>query len=301
MNWAAHRHMETIERTDIRWHIGLAIGALCVSASAVLLGLADTTPATATVARSALALPVVAALAFFERRHNGGLGSRKYLSAVVCGVLFAGDMLWWTQSIPEVGAGLSTVLVNIQVAIVPLLAYLVDRERSGPRFLWSLPVILVGVLLAGGIFEHAVGGTNPTWGTVHGRGRAVLLRLPVPVAPRRSGRPAVADVRRGAGVVDCRRGGRGVRVAQSGHLTRLADGRVADRGHRDRPVARMAACGVLHSAASQRCRVRPATAHPDRCRRPRIVDTRRAALGVAAGGLRAGAGRELRRDCPPLG
>src|SRR6476659_5541600 len=108
MNWAAHRHMETIERTDIRWHIGLAIGALCVSASAVLLGLADTTPATATVARSALALPVVAALAFFERRHNGGLGSRKYLSAGVCGVLFAG-----------------------------------------------------------GIFEHAVGGTNPTWGTVH--------------------------------------------------------------------------------------------------------------------------------------
>jgi len=127
--------METIEQTDIRWHIGLAIGALCVSASAVLLGLADSSPATATIARSALALPVVAALAFFERRHNGGLGSGEYLSAAVCGVLFAGDMLWWTQSIPEVGAGLSTVLVNIQVAIVPLLAYLVDRERSGPRFL----------------------------------------------------------------------------------------------------------------------------------------------------------------------
>ena len=159
--------METIEQTDIRWHIGLAIGALCVSASAVLLGLADSTPATATIARSALALPVVAALAFFERRHNGGLGTGEYLSAAVCGVLFAGDMLWWTQSIPEVGAGLSTVLVNIQVAIVPLLAYLVDRERSGPRFLWSLPVILVGVLLAGGIFEDAVGGADPKWGTVH--------------------------------------------------------------------------------------------------------------------------------------
>jgi drug/metabolite transporter (DMT)-like permease len=152
--------METIEQTDIRWHIGLAIGALCVSASAVLLGLADSSPATATIARSALALPVVAALAFFERRHNGGLGTGEYLSAAVCGV-------WWTQSIPEVGAGLSTVLVNIQVAIVPLLAYLVDRERSGPRFLWSLPVILVGVLLAGGIFEHAVGGADPKWGTVH--------------------------------------------------------------------------------------------------------------------------------------
>jgi drug/metabolite transporter (DMT)-like permease len=159
--------MKTIERIDIRWHIALAIGALCVSASAVLLGLADTTPATASAARSVLALPAVVALASFERRRNGPLTSREYLSAAVCGVLFAGDMLWWTQSIPEVGAGLSTVLVNTQVTIVPLLAWLVDRERSGPRFLWSLPIVLAGVLLAGGIFEHGVGGTDPTWGTVH--------------------------------------------------------------------------------------------------------------------------------------
>jgi hypothetical protein len=44
-----------------------------------------------------------------------------------------------TQAIPEVGAGLSTVLVNTQVVIVPLLAWLVDRERSGPRFVLSCP------------------------------------------------------------------------------------------------------------------------------------------------------------------
>ncbi len=159
--------MKTAERTGIRWSIGLAIGAVCVSASAVLLGLANTTPATATVARSGMAVPVVAALGVYERRRNGGLPPRECLWAALCGVLFAGDMLWWTQAIPEVGAGLSTVLVNTQVAIVPLLAWLVDRERSGPRFLWSLPVILTGVVLAGGIFERGVDGTDPTWGTVH--------------------------------------------------------------------------------------------------------------------------------------
>jgi drug/metabolite transporter (DMT)-like permease len=159
--------MATIERTDIRWHMGLAVGALSVSASAILLGLADTTPATATTARSLMALPVVAALAVCERRRRGGLSAAECLSAAACGVLFAGDMLWWTQAIPEVGAGLSTVLVNTQVAIVPLLAWLVDHERSGPRFLWSLPVILLGVFLAGGVFERGVGGANPTWGTVH--------------------------------------------------------------------------------------------------------------------------------------
>jgi drug/metabolite transporter (DMT)-like permease len=159
--------METVERNLSRWHVGLAVGALSISASAVLLGLAGTTPATATVARSALALAVVVFLAMSERRRVGGLESREYLSATVCGVFFAGDMLWWTQAIPEVGAGLSTVLVNTQVAIVPLLAWLVDHERTGPRFLWSLPAILTGVVVAGGLFEHGVSGTNPTWGTVH--------------------------------------------------------------------------------------------------------------------------------------
>ncbi|OBK47456.1 DMT family transporter [Mycobacterium kubicae] len=159
--------MEIIERADYRWHLGGALGALCVSASAVLLGLASTTPATATAARCLFALPVVGALAWLERRRHGALSVRGYLAGVGCGVLFAGDMLWWTQSIPEVGAGLSTVLVNTQIALVPLLAWLVDRERVGPRFLWCLPVILAGVVLAGGVFQRGAGGSNPAWGTVH--------------------------------------------------------------------------------------------------------------------------------------
>jgi drug/metabolite transporter (DMT)-like permease len=158
--------MTTIDRTHTA-PIGLAAGAVTLSASAALLGLAATTPATATTARCALAVPVVAALAVREKRRNGALGVRGYVSAIACGVLFAADMLWWTQSIPEVGAGLSTVLVNIQVAIVPVLAWLVDGERIHRRFIWALPAILIGVLLAGGIFETGVGGTNPTWGTIH--------------------------------------------------------------------------------------------------------------------------------------
>jgi drug/metabolite transporter (DMT)-like permease len=148
-------------------------GSVSLSASAVLLGLAGTTPATATAARCSLAVPVVAALAVMERRRKGGFGAGEYVSAIACGVLFAADMLWWTQSIPEVGAGLSTVLVNTQVAIVPLLAWLIDRERVDGRFLWSLPAILAGVLLAGGIFEHGVSGTNPTWGTIHATAAAL--------------------------------------------------------------------------------------------------------------------------------
>jgi drug/metabolite transporter (DMT)-like permease len=158
--------MTTIDRSH-NATLGLTVGAVSLSASAVLLGLAATTPATATAARCLFALPVVAALPAAPRRRHGALSRQAYVWAAVCGVLFAADMLWWTQSIPEVGAGLSTVLVNTQVAIVPLVAWVVDREPSGRRFLWSLPVILAGVLLAGGIFEKGLGGTNPTLGTVH--------------------------------------------------------------------------------------------------------------------------------------
>jgi drug/metabolite transporter (DMT)-like permease len=153
--------------------IGLAVGALCVSASAVFLNLAATTPATATAARCLLALPVVIVLAIPEWQRGRGLSRRAMLTAVCCGALFAGDMLLWTQAIPEVGAGLSTVLVNTQVAVVPLLSWLVDRERVSPRFLLALPALLLGVALAGGMADHGITGSKPALGTAHAIGAAL--------------------------------------------------------------------------------------------------------------------------------
>ncbi|WP_082279447.1 DMT family transporter [Mycobacterium colombiense] len=158
------------ELTD---RIGLACGALCVSASAVLLKLASTAPATATAGRCLIALPVVAALAIPEWQRGQRLSRRALLSAVVGGALFAGDMLLWTQAITEVGAGLSTVLVNTQVAVVPLLSWLIDREPVSRRFTLALPALLVGVLLAGGLLEHGITGTDPTRGTIHAVGAAL--------------------------------------------------------------------------------------------------------------------------------
>jgi len=98
---------------------------------------------------------------------------RHVLALIGAGVLFAGDMLLWTQAIFEVGAGLSTVLVNAQVVIVPLLALLIDRERLRVRYLVCLPGLCLGVVLTGGVLEHGVSGSNPAWGTVH----AVLAAL----------------------------------------------------------------------------------------------------------------------------
>ncbi|GAA2797218.1 DMT family transporter [Mycolicibacterium pallens] len=146
--------------------IGLAVGALCVASSAVFLDLADTTAATASTGRCLLALPVIGALAIRERRCAGALSRSGILSDTCCGALFAGDMLWWTEAIREIGAGLSTVLVNTQVLLVPLLAWMVDRERIERRFLMALPVMLTGVVLTGGLVGHA-GHGDAGRGTVH--------------------------------------------------------------------------------------------------------------------------------------
>jgi drug/metabolite transporter (DMT)-like permease len=141
--------------------LGMAAGAVLVSASAVWVGLAGTSPGTATFYRCLLALPPLAVFAVRERGEMRGWGR-----AVAAGVLFCGDGMLWTQAIAEIGAGLSTVLVNLQVVLVPLLAWVVDREPVTRRFLLAVPVTLVGVVLAAGLLEDGLGG-DAVWGAVH--------------------------------------------------------------------------------------------------------------------------------------
>ena len=54
-------------------------------------------------------------------------------------MFFAADLILWHNSIDDVGAGLATVLANIQVVLVPLVAWAVLAERPGRRVLAALP------------------------------------------------------------------------------------------------------------------------------------------------------------------
>ncbi|GIH66280.1 MULTISPECIES: DMT family transporter [Microbispora] len=147
--------------------VSMALGALFVSASAVLIHLSGASPGTASFYRCLLALPALVPLALLERRREGAVAARRRAVTLAAGALFAGDMLLWTAAIAEVGAGLSTVLVNVQVVMVPLLALLVDREPPPRRFFVSLPFLLLGVVLASGVAEGGAGGSRPLLGTVH--------------------------------------------------------------------------------------------------------------------------------------
>jgi drug/metabolite transporter (DMT)-like permease len=74
----------------------------------------------------------------------------------------------WNHSIADVGAGVATVLGNLQVLFVALLAWLLLRERPGGRYLVMLPVVLLGVVLVSGMLGGAVAGLHPAAGAGFG-------------------------------------------------------------------------------------------------------------------------------------
>ena len=98
-------------------------GAASIAFSAILVRLADVPPSTAAFYRCLYALPPLALLAWWERRRFGALERRALWLALVAGVFFMGDLVFWHHAIAAVGAGLATVLGNIQVVIVPLAAW----------------------------------------------------------------------------------------------------------------------------------------------------------------------------------
>lgn len=88
--------------------------------------------------------------------------------AYAAGVLFAVDLISWHYSIEYIGAGLATVLGNLQVVFVGLTAWLFLSERPEARMLAAVPPGLIGIVLISGAFEDGAYGSDPTKGAIFG-------------------------------------------------------------------------------------------------------------------------------------
>jgi drug/metabolite transporter (DMT)-like permease len=143
-------------------------GALTIAFSAILVKLADVEPATAAIFRCLYALPALGLLAWLEDRRYGPrpLGARRL--AIPAGIFFAADLIFWHHAIGDVGAGLATVLGNLQVVVVPFAAWLVLGERIQPRLLAAFPLVCSGVVLISGVLETGAYGEHPMRGVVYG-------------------------------------------------------------------------------------------------------------------------------------
>jgi drug/metabolite transporter (DMT)-like permease len=170
------------------------LGAVAIAFSSILVRLSHASPSTAAIFRCVYALPALGLIAWWEDRRFGRRSGRDRLMAVFAGVFFAADLILWHNSIEDVGAGLATVLANIQVVLVPLVAWAVLSERPGRQVLAALPLALLGVVLISGVLEHGAYGRDPARGAMFGLG-AGLAYVGFLLLLRRSG----ADVRRPAG------------------------------------------------------------------------------------------------------
>lgn len=145
-----------------------AAGAACIASSGVLVRLSEASPVTVALFRSLYALPLLGALALWEDRALGRLPSRARFLAWGAGLFFAVDLIAWHHTIEAVGAGLATVLGNLQVLLVGFVAWFVLSEKPHLGLVAAVPVVLVGVVLISGAVGGDAYGESPVAGVLYG-------------------------------------------------------------------------------------------------------------------------------------
>ncbi len=149
------------------------LGALAIAFSSILVRLSHASPSTAAIFRCAYALPVLGLLMWLEDRRYGSRSWRERRHVVAAGMFFAADLILWHNSIEDVGAGLATVLANVQVVLVPLVAWAILSERPARRVLAALPLAALGVLFISGALQAHAYGRHPARGAILGVGAGI--------------------------------------------------------------------------------------------------------------------------------
>lgn len=159
-----------------RWpRLAALFGATCIAFAAVFYRLSGVDSYTATFYRCLYGAPILLVIAQGERRRFGPLPARSVRLASVAGVLFAADLITYHYSINSIGAGLASVLVNLQVVIVAIGAWLMLRERPAAPILLAIPIVLIGVVLISGVLDRGAYGADPVLGGILGVVAAAFL------------------------------------------------------------------------------------------------------------------------------
>ena len=148
--------------------LAVLVAAVGISFSGILFRLSHVSSSTGAFYRCVWALPPLFVLARIEDRRYGKRERHAVLLAWLAGAFFAADLILWHNSIELVGAGLATVLGNVQVVLVGLLAWVLLGEKPQRSSLAAIPIVGFGVVLISGALEQGAYGSNPRLGAVYG-------------------------------------------------------------------------------------------------------------------------------------
>jgi drug/metabolite transporter (DMT)-like permease len=148
-------------------HLLALLGVLSISFSAVFIRLAEVSPVTATFYRAAYALPVLAVVWLVNRATDARTLRDRGL-AFGSGLCLAADLNLWHESIALIGAGLGTVIPNIQIVFVALVGWIYYAERPRLRTMAMIAAVLGGVALTSGLGLGDAYGEKPAQGVALG-------------------------------------------------------------------------------------------------------------------------------------
>ncbi|WP_228568518.1 DMT family transporter [Campylobacter sputorum] len=138
----------------------LGIAALAFTAPWVKLS--NFQPATSTILRCGIGVLAMLPFALMEIKKYGMLNKQGVILSMAAGFFLSIDFTAWNYSTYYVGSGIASILLNIQVIILPALAFFIDKERIPLSYLIIAPTLLFGVILSGGALEPYIFGVDTT-------------------------------------------------------------------------------------------------------------------------------------------
>ena len=144
------------------------LGALAIASSGIFYRWSGVSPATGVVFRCLFGLPILLLVAWGENRSRGPMSRRTVGLSVLAGSFFAVDLTTFHLVVDLMGAGLATVMGNLQVVIVALAAWLLMGERPRREVFIAIPLMLAGVVLISGVLGAQAYGADPRAGVAIG-------------------------------------------------------------------------------------------------------------------------------------
>ena len=148
-------------------------GATVISFAPLLYIRSDTTALTGAFYRMFYALPILGALVWISKKEDSRSSNSRWL-AFGAGILLAIDFAGYHSAIDYIGSGIATLIGNSQVIIVTLVTWWLFGERPNKFILFSLPIVMLGLLLVSGVWDNAPYGEDPVKGVIGGIVAAVF-------------------------------------------------------------------------------------------------------------------------------
>lgn len=144
--------------TPVRGSFLVLLGSFAMAASAAMISYIGAEPISTAAWRCLLAVPMLAPFVLWELKRvkiPEALPKRTLIGAALGGIAIGIDYGFYNISIMSVGAGIATVLINIQVVVLPLFAWAIEGKRPAKALAGIIPVMLIGVALTAGAFGSA--------------------------------------------------------------------------------------------------------------------------------------------------